>query len=58
MMDVSDNLEVGVANAVPKPAQVELYKFVKSLDDQYNFPHGLDVYYHLLSALNQYFRKL
>ena len=58
MMDTSPDLEVGAANTVPQSVQVELYRFVKQLDDQYNFPHGLDIYYHLLSALNQYFKKL
>lgn len=58
MMEISPELEVGCDNRVPQPVQAQLYKFVKSVDDTYNFPHGLDVYYHLLSALNQYFKQL
>lgn len=58
VMTVSDHYEIPVHNATPPDAQAKLYDFVRELDAEYNFPAGLDIYYHLLSALNQYFKKL
>lgn len=57
-MDLPGELEVGSVNYTPPEVQLKLYQFVKELDDQYDFEHGMLIYHHLLSALNQYFTKL
>lgn len=57
-MDSPGDLEVGAVNHTPPDVQVMLYKFVKAVDDKYDFEYGMLVYHHLLSALNQYFTKM
>ena len=58
MMELHPDLEIPVDTSVPPHVQELLYTFVRTVDREYNFPHGLTIYYHLLSALNQYFKKL
>ena len=58
MMELHPDLEIPVECSVPPHVQEQLYTFVRTIDREYNFEYGLTIYYHLLSALNQYFKKL
>lgn len=57
-MTASTTMVAGPVNHVPPSVQQELYQLVVGLDGTYHFPHGQDVYWHLLNTLNQHFKTL
>ena len=56
MMKSSNQLQPGNVNRITPELQLELYKFVKLADQVYEWPNGLDVYYHMLNTLNEHIK--
>lgn len=57
MMTSSTTLVPGPVNSVPPSVQQQLWQLVTKLDAEYHFVHGQDVYWHLLTTLNQHFKN-